>query len=62
MGLVRRDSRAANTYRLRDFGLSGGETAERGGIATGRPDLTATVEVEKPREHVEIMLFCEEEV
>ena len=56
------DSRAVNAYRLRDFALSGEETAVRGGIATGRPHLIASTEVEKPREHVEIMRLYEEEV
>ncbi len=62
MGLVSRDSRAARIYRVRAFGLPGAETAVRGGIATGRPHLIENREVEKPREHVEIILFYEEEV
>jgi len=62
MDLVLGDSRAAKTYRLRDVLLPGGETAVRGGTATGMPHLSAGREVEKPGEHVEIMILYEEEV
>ncbi len=62
MGLVYRDSRAAYIYRLRASGFLGEETAVRGGTAIGRPHLITIREVEKLREHVEIMLFYEEDV
>ncbi len=62
MDLVLRDSQAAKTYRLRGVLLPGGETAVRGGTATGMPHLSASREVAKPGEHVEIMLLSEEEV
>ena len=62
MGLVLRDSRAAITYRPRGVPLPGDETAVRGWTATGTPHPDASREAAKPREHVEIMLLCEEEV
>ena len=42
--------------------MPGDETAVRGWTATGTPHPDASREAAKPREHVEIMLLCEEEV